>query len=74
MTLMRKNIAFARTTNTAFFKADGHRVPDASDLDSYLFNREARMDEAWGSEQNGPRNEVRTEILELADTNHVRSH
>jgi len=52
MTLIRKNISFARTTNAAsFFKVDGHLLPGASDLDFYLFNREARMDEAWGSER-----------------------
>lgn len=50
MTLIRKNIDFA-PTNAAFFEADGPPVLDASDLDFYLFNREARIDEVWGSER-----------------------
>ena len=51
MTLISRIIAFAQISNTAFFKADGPFVLDTSDLDSYLFNREARMDEAWESER-----------------------
>jgi hypothetical protein len=42
MTLIRKNITFARTTDAAFFDADGH-------LDFYMFDRETRMDETWES-------------------------
>ena len=49
MTLVRKNITFARITDAAFFDADGHAGPDAGDLDSYMFDRETRTDEAWGS-------------------------
>jgi hypothetical protein len=45
MTLIRKNITFARTTDAAFFDADGHPGLDASDLDFYMFDRETRMDE-----------------------------
>ena len=52
MTLIRKNIDFA-PTNAAFFEADGPPVLDANDLDFYLFNREARMEEVWGSEHTG---------------------
>jgi hypothetical protein len=61
MSCIRKSIAFARAAIAAFF---GHPALDASDLDFYLFNREARMDEAWesarvcvvgkGSDQIGP--------------------
>ena len=51
MTLIRKSIDFARTAVAAFFKADGHTVLDASDLDFYLFNPETRMGEVWGSER-----------------------
>ena len=44
-------LAKRRASYTAFFKTDGHLVPDASDLDFYLFNREARIHEACGSER-----------------------
>ena len=50
MALIRKTIAFARATVASFFKSDGHPLPDATDLDLYLFDREARMNEAWGTE------------------------
>ena len=49
MTLIRKNVDLARSTSAAFFDADGHSAPDARDLDFYLFDREARMDEVRGS-------------------------
>ena len=45
MTFIRKIIAFARTAIASFFEADRHSLPGASDLDFYLFNRDARMDE-----------------------------
>jgi len=45
MTFIRKSIAFARTAIASFFEADQHTSLSASDLDFYLFNREARMDE-----------------------------
>jgi hypothetical protein len=48
MTLIRKGIAFARTAIALFFGPTGHPALDASDLDSYLFDRETRMNEAWG--------------------------
>ena len=47
MTLIRKNIPFARITDAAFFDEDGYPGLDASDLDFYMFDREARMDEVW---------------------------
>ena len=53
MTLIRKDIAFARTAIVGFFKADEQPVLDASDLDFYLFNRGGRMDEVWESERVG---------------------
>ena len=54
MTLIRKSIAFARTAISTFFAAAGaHPVLDASDLDSYLFNRGTRMDQAEGSDRAG---------------------
>jgi hypothetical protein len=53
MTFIRKSIAFARSAIASFFEADRHPIPGMSDLDFYLFNREARMDEAWGSERAG---------------------
>ena len=49
MTLIRKIITFVRTTGAAFFDADEHPGPDASDLDFYMFDWEAGMDEVWGS-------------------------
>lgn len=50
MTIIRKSIAFARTAIALFFEAGGGRpVLNASDLDFYLFDRETRMDEVWGS-------------------------
>ena len=51
MRLIRRSIAFARTAIAAFLKPDGHLVLDASELDFYLFNRGARMNEIWGSER-----------------------
>ena len=48
MKLIRKNSAFARTSFGVFVEAD-EKLLDASDLDFYLFNREARMDEVWRS-------------------------
>ena len=51
---LRRCIAFARAAIAAFLKPEGHLVLDASELDFYLFNREARMDEIWGSERAGP--------------------
>ena len=53
MTLIRKSVAFARTAIAMFFAADAHPVLDASELDSYLFDRGTRMDEAWGSDRAG---------------------
>ena len=53
MTLIRKSVAFARTVIAMSFLADAHPVLDANDLDSYLFKRETRMDEAWGSDRAG---------------------
>jgi predicted alpha/beta hydrolase len=51
--LIHRCIALARTAIAAFLKPDGHLVLDASELDFYLFNRAARMDEVWGSERAG---------------------
>jgi hypothetical protein len=51
--LIRRSIALARTAIAAFLKPDSHLVLDASELDFYLFNRGARMDEVWGSERLG---------------------
>jgi hypothetical protein len=53
MTPIREDIAFPRSANATFFEVDGHPVLDESDLDFYLFNREARMDEVWGSGRAG---------------------
>ena len=53
MTLIRKSIAFARTAISAFFAAEALPVLDARDVDSYLFNRGTRMDEAWRSDRAG---------------------
>ena len=53
MLFIRKGIAFAQTTVAAYFAAAGHSVLDASDLDSYLFNREVRRDEASGPDRAG---------------------
>jgi NTE family protein len=53
MTLIRKSIAFARTAISTFFAADALPVLDAGDVDSYLFNRGTRMDEAWRSDSGG---------------------
>ena len=39
----------APETRTGHHEADGFPVLDASELDFYLFNREARMNEVWGS-------------------------
>ena len=50
MALIRKSIAFATTALALYFKADGNTVLDATDLDFYLFNREASMDEVRPSE------------------------
>lgn len=53
MTLIRKSIALVQTAVAAIFVGSGHQALDASELDSYLFNREARMDEALGPERAG---------------------
>ena len=47
MTFIRKSIAFARTAIASFFEADRHPLLGANDLDFYLFNREARIDEVF---------------------------
>jgi len=47
MTHIRKTIAFTWIAIALVFWANWHPELDASDLDSYLFNREARIDEAW---------------------------
>ena len=42
----------ARTPlSTRFFEQGKNLMLDAAELDFYLFNREARMDEAWGLER-----------------------
>ena len=53
MTRLQEDFVFAQTANAAFFVVDGPSVLDASDLDFYLFDREARMDEVWRSERTG---------------------
>ena len=53
MTLIRKSVAFSRRAIAMFFAADAHPVLDAGDLDSYLFDRGTRMDEAWKSDRAG---------------------
>jgi NTE family protein len=54
LTFIRKSIAFARTAISTFFGADGPFLLDASDLDLHLFDREARLDEAWESVRGVP--------------------
>ena len=51
MKLIGKEIALAQRAMVTFFEADEQLSLDSSDLDSYLFNREARLDEVWGSER-----------------------
>jgi len=43
----------APKTRTGHLEADGFPVFAASELDFYLFNREARMNEVWGSSEGG---------------------
>ena len=52
MTFIRKCIAFARIAIATFF-ADAHPLRDAGDLDSYLFDRGTRVNEAWESNRAG---------------------
>lgn len=63
MTFIRRSIAFVRTAIAAFFEADRRPVLGASDLDFYLFNREARMDEAWVFERAGAVEETGSESV-----------
>ena len=53
MILIRKSIVLAQTAVAAIFGASRHPVIDASELDFYLFDREASMDEAWRAERAG---------------------
>ena len=53
MKLIRRSIAFARTAIAALLEPGGHLVLDASELDFYLFNRGARMNEVWESARVG---------------------
>jgi hypothetical protein len=48
----RKSIIFVQIAIAVFFARDEHPVLDASELDCYLFNREARIEEAWRCEPN----------------------
>jgi hypothetical protein len=50
MTFFRK-IPCAHTAVDTFFEQGKSLMLDAAELDFYLFNREARMDEAWGPER-----------------------
>ena len=53
MIFIRKSIIFfVQIAIAAFFARDGQPALDASELDCYLFNREARMEEAWKCEPN----------------------
>ena len=72
MTLNRKNIAFAPTTNAAPFEAGEYPVPDANDLDFYLFNREGRMDEVWGSERSSAVGRMGPDRIQPAATHGLR--
>lgn len=47
-----KSIIFVQIAIAAFFARDEQPILDASELDCYLFNREARMEEAWRCEPN----------------------
>jgi hypothetical protein len=49
--IIRKSIIFfVQIAIAAFFARDWQPMLDASELDGYLFNREARMEEVWRSE------------------------
>jgi hypothetical protein len=48
MTFGRKSVVLAQTAT--FLAEVTHPLVDTSELDSYLFDREARMDEVWASE------------------------
>jgi len=49
--LLGPPLSCGRKLSEDYSYVDGHPVPDASDLDFYLFDREARMDEVWGPER-----------------------
>jgi hypothetical protein len=51
-TLFKRHLK-APETRRGHREADGFLVLDASELDLYLFNREARMNEVWGSSEVG---------------------
>jgi NTE family protein len=57
MGFSRKAIIFAQKAKAAFFAGGGQPGLEARELDSYLFNRDARMDEAWEPERDGARGE-----------------
>ena len=48
MTFGRKSVILAQAAT--FLAEVTHPLLDTSELDSYLFDREARMDEVWASE------------------------
>jgi hypothetical protein len=50
MTFFRQ-IPCAQPAIDTFFEQGKNRTLDAAELDFYLFNREVRMDEAWGPER-----------------------
>ena len=49
MALIRKSIVVAQVATV--FVAEKQPVLDESDLEFYLFNREARMNEAWEADR-----------------------
>jgi len=69
MALFRKSIAFARTAIAPSSVAGERSLDDATDLDSYLFDRETRMDKAWDFIADWP--ETETEVR--PDSNARRS-
>lgn len=50
MFIRKSIIFFVQIAIAAFFARDEQPMLDASELDGYLFNREARMEEAWSRE------------------------
>lgn len=52
MILIRKSMV-GQSDVAAIFAASQHQVLDTGELDFYLFDREARMGEAWGAERTG---------------------
>ena len=53
MFIRKSIIFFVQIAIAAFFVRDEQPALDASELDGYLFNREARMEEAWRGKPDG---------------------